>query len=92
MTSQPLEESLNHSAQESGIDDLKILPKKSKKELPFAFFSSLTDKQQRQFIARTADLLMQDALFSELSPQPVPSRDQIMSQLREYLLDRMNAK
>lgn len=66
--------------------------KKPKKELPFAFYGKLSDKEQGQFISRTADLLMQDALFSELSPKPLPSRDQIMSQLREYVTDSLKVK
>ena len=63
-----------------------------KKELPFAFFSEMTEKSQKQFCSRTTDLLMQDTLFFELSPKPLPSRDQMMLMLQEYALDSNKAK
>lgn len=70
----------------------KFSNKKPKKDPPFAFYAQMTEKRQKQFISRTTDLLMQDALFSELSPKPIPSRDQIMSQLSEYIVDSLKAK
>jgi hypothetical protein len=65
---------------------------KAKPESRFAFFAKMSEKEQRQFIARTTDLLMQSSLFSDLSPKPIPSRDQIMTMMREYVLENLNVK
>ncbi len=84
---------LQNSQDADSLQDLtKSTFRKPKKEVPFAFFGNLPEKQQDQFIARTADLFMQDPLFSDLSPKPLPSRDQIMHQLREYMTDGLKAK
>lgn len=65
---------------------------KAKPESRFAFFAKMSEKQQRQFIARTTDLLMQSQLFTDLSPKPIPSRDQIMMMMQEYMLENLNVK
>ena len=92
MTNNFSENTQNSPDEDSLLDLAKPHFKKPKKELPFAFYGKLSDIEQGQFISRTSDLLMQDALFAELSPKPLPSRDQIMSQLREYLTDSLKAK
>jgi hypothetical protein len=65
---------------------------KVKPESRFAFFAKMSEKEQRQFIARTTDMLMQSPLFADLSPKPIPSRDQIMTMMREYVLENLNVK
>lgn len=65
---------------------------KAKPESRFAFFAKMSEKEQRQFIARTTDMLIQSPLFTDLSPKPIPSRDQIMTMMREYVLENLNVK
>jgi hypothetical protein len=65
---------------------------KLKPESNFAFFAKMSEKEQRQFIARTTDMLMQSPLFTDLSPKPIPSRDQIMALMLEYMLENLHVK
>lgn len=65
---------------------------KAKSESNFAFFAKMSETEQRQFIARSTDALMQSPLFTDLSPKPIPSRDQIMTLMREYMLENLNVK
>ena len=65
---------------------------KIKSESNFAFFAKMSEKEQRQFIARSTDLLMQSQLFTDLSPKPIPSRDQIMALMQEYMLENLHVK
>jgi len=92
MTNNLPEKPIDSTQQNAVQGPSKVSTKKPKKELPYAFYGQMSEKGQKQFISRTTDLLMQDALFSELSPKPIPSRDQIMSQLSEYIVDSLKAK
>ena len=92
MTNNFPEKPIDGAEQDEVQSPSKLSAKKPKKEPPYAFYGQMTEKGQKQFISRTTDLLMQDALFSELSPKPIPSRDQIMSQLSEYIVDSLKVK
>ncbi len=92
MANNPAQNSANESLAGSEKNPANPFVMKVKPESRLAFFAKMSEKEQRQFIARTTDMLMQSQLFTDLSPKPIPSRDQMMMMMREYVLDNLTVK